>query len=77
MCWVITGISILGVILNVYKNRWGFFFWMISNAGWVVVDYIKGIPEQSVLFCVYFLTSLWGWVAWSKQGKQKGECHEY
>lgn len=77
MFWIITALSIVGVILNVYKSRWGFFCWMITNAVWAVVDYQKGIPEQAVLFIVYFLTSLWGWVSWSKQGKQKGEYHAY
>ncbi len=77
MFWVITALSIVGVILNIYKNRWGFFFWMITNAAWAVIDFNKGIPEQTVFFIVYFLTSLWGWVYWSKQGKQKGECHAY
>ena len=33
----------------------------------------KGIPEQSVTFFVFFLTSLWGFIFWSKQGKLKKE----
>ena len=67
MIWILTFISIAGVILNIYKNRWGFFFWMISNAFWIIIDFRKGIPEQSVLFVVYFLTSVWGWIYWSNE----------
>ena len=69
MFWILTIISITGVVLNIYKNRWGFFFWMISNALWAIVDFQKGIPEQSVLFVVYFFTALWGWLWWSKELK--------
>ena len=69
MFWAITFFSIVGVILNIYKNRWGFFFWMGTNAAWAVIDFNKGIPEQTVLFVVYFLTSLWGFIFWSNKAK--------
>ena len=32
MFWAITVLSIVGVVLNIYKNRWGFVCWMIRNA---------------------------------------------
>lgn len=66
MIWAITIVSIIGVILNIYKNRWGFVLWMISNSCWIYIDFQKGIPEQSVLFIVYFFAALWGWIFWSK-----------
>jgi hypothetical protein len=66
MYWILTFIGIAGVILNIYKNRWGFFLWMISNAFWVFIDFKKGLPEQSFLFMVYFVTSVWGWIYWTK-----------
>jgi len=69
--WCITTLSIAGVVLNIYQNRWGFIFWMIANAAWAVIDFDKGIPQQSVLFVVYFLTSLWGWIYWGKQQGRK------
>ncbi len=74
MFWILTIISITGVILNIYKNRWGFVFWMISNALLAVIDFKKGIPEQAVLFIVYFCTALWGWVYWTtKKPNEKEE----
>lgn len=71
MFWAITGLSVVGVVLNIYKNRWGFAFWMVSNAAWAGIDFYKGIPEQGALFVVYFITSLWGFLFWATQGQQK------
>jgi nicotinamide riboside transporter PnuC len=73
MYWTITILSILGAVFNSCQNRWGFVCWMFSNAAWLIIDFQKGIPEQSVTFFVFFLTSLWGFVCWSKQGKLKKE----
>ena len=49
MVWVLTVIGIAGVVLNIYKNRWGFFLWMISNAFWTILDFKKGMPEQWII----------------------------
>jgi len=67
MVWVLTFIGVIGVVLNIYKNRWGFFLWMISNTLWAILDFRKGMPEQAVLFIVYFFAALWGWICWSKK----------
>ena len=69
MFWAVTALSIAGTILNIYKNRWGFFIWMITNLAWAVIDFKVGLVEQTVLFLFFFLTSLWGFMFWSKQGK--------
>jgi len=73
MFWAITVLSTVGVVLNIYKNKWGFFCWCITNAAWAVIDFKKGIPEQGVTFLIFFLTSLWGFIFWSKQGNLKKE----
>ena len=69
MIWAVTALSIVGTILNIYKNRWGFFIWMITNLTWAVIDFKVGLVEETVLFLFFFLTSLWGFMFWSKQGK--------
>jgi len=65
--WVLTFLSLVGVILNIYKIRHGFLLWMITNVCWAVIDLRHGVPEQSVLFVVYFFLSVWGWIYWSKE----------
>jgi nicotinamide riboside transporter PnuC len=65
--WVLTVISIIGVILNARQRIEGFYFWMIGNAGWVVVNVIAGIPAQAVLFGFYFLMCFYGVYTWRKK----------
>lgn len=71
--WLVTILSIVGAILVNYQNRWGLACWVVSNSAWLIIDLQKGIPEQSVTFFVFLITSLWGFVCWSKQGKLKKE----
>lgn len=60
----LTVASIVGAIANIYKKRWGFVLWMITNLTWAVVDWSVGLPAQSLLFFVYFILALWGWFHW-------------
>ncbi len=66
MIWLLAFLSVVGVVLNVRKDRRGFIFWMVSNAGWIVIDWMHGIYAQSVLFMIYFFLALWGWFRWKK-----------
>jgi nicotinamide mononucleotide transporter len=64
--WLLTGLSILGVILNIKKKRICFWIWAFTNAGWMVIDFIMGIYSQSALFAVYFGLAIWGILEWKK-----------
>ena len=62
--WLITVLSIVGVVMNIHKLRAGFLIWMVTNAAWAVIDFWKGVPEQGFLMVVYFGLAVWGWVSW-------------
>ena len=62
--WIITALSIIGVIANIYKKRWCFGVWIITNSVWMIVDYIHGIYAQSFLFAVYLVLAVWGYIKW-------------
>jgi len=64
--WVFAALAIVGTILNVYKNRVGFLFWIVSNAGWIVLAIQSKIYAQAVMFAVYLGMAAWGWTQWSK-----------
>ena len=64
MTWIITGIAVIGVILNVQKKRVCFLFWIVSNAYLMVYDYIGQDYAESCLFAVYLILAIWGWVEW-------------
>jgi len=64
--WMLAGLSIFGVVLNVHKDPAGFLVWMFTNACWAVIDFRKRLYAQSFLFVVYFFLALWGWISWAR-----------
>ena len=63
--WILTALSLWGVILNIHKRRAGFAVWIGTNAAWGVIDWRAGLYAQSVLFAVYFVLAMWGYWNWS------------
>lgn len=69
--WIITTLSIIGVILNAQKKTSGFYFWMATNAAWVIIDLRAGIYAQAVLFGFYFVMCIYGIREWSKDDQPR------
>lgn len=67
--WVFASLSILGAILNAYKNKWGFIIWIVANSGWIVVDYYIGLWEQIPIWVVYNIICVVGFIKWHKGGE--------
>jgi nicotinamide riboside transporter PnuC len=67
--WVIAAISIIGAILNIKKNKWGFILWIIGNIGWIVIDIIYGLYEQIPIWILFTFTSVYGFKKWSDEEK--------
>ncbi len=63
----LVGLSIIGVILNIYKNKICFIIWAVTNFSWMIVDIYKGIPAQAFLFAVYFLLAIFGLYKWANE----------
>jgi nicotinamide riboside transporter PnuC len=64
MTWALTALSIVGVVLNIYKNKWCFIIWAATNLAWMIVDYRYEIYSQAALQAVYFalaVLGLWKW----------------
>ena len=64
MTWIITALSIVGVIANIYKRSWCFIIWAFTNAAWAVIDFHHGLYAQSALFTVYFALAIFGLYKW-------------
>lgn len=62
--WAITVASLIGVVLNIHKNRACFYIWAVTNFSWMVYDWRIGAHEQSALFAVYFVLAIWGIIKW-------------
>jgi nicotinamide riboside transporter PnuC len=57
-------LGIAGVLLNNHRRRECFAFCIVSNAGWMIVDYQAGLYVQAGLFGTYLILAahgLWQW----------------
>jgi nicotinamide riboside transporter PnuC len=70
--WALAALSLLGVWLNIRKDRRCFALWVGTNATWAVVDLRAGLPAQALLMSVYAAMAVWGWLAWSRTTKPAG-----
>jgi len=64
--WIVTTLSIVGVVANIYKKQWCFYIWTVTNFAWMVIDYQAGIVSQSALHLIYFGLAIWGIIKWRK-----------
>ena len=62
--WMLTAASLVGVVLNIKKNKACFAIWAVTNAAWAVIDYNAGLTAQAALFAVYFVLAVWGLIEW-------------
>lgn len=64
--WIITFLSLIGVILNIKKKKICFLIWMVTNASWCIYDFSIEAHAQSFLFLIYTALAIWGFIAWRK-----------
>jgi nicotinamide riboside transporter PnuC len=62
--WTLALVSLVGVVLNVRKDRRCYLLWLGSNLAWAEVDLRAGLPAQASLMLVYAGLAVWGWLAW-------------
>jgi len=65
--WGTILVAIIGAVLNALKRREGFYLWMISNAGLVIINWRKGDYPQAFLFLFYFCLCLYGLYEWREK----------
>jgi nicotinamide riboside transporter PnuC len=65
--WVVSVLSLVGVVLNIKKSRICFFIWLFTNASWTIVDFVFGLYAQSLLFLVYTGLAVYGIIEWRKK----------
>lgn len=67
--YILTGLALIGVVLNIKKKIACFYIWLFTNASWAVVDFYKDIPAQGFLFVIYTGLAVYGIVEWKKDAK--------
>lgn len=68
MSWFMSLLALYGTIMNAEQNKWGFVFWLITNAYWAFTDFKAGLWAQGCLFVAYFLLAIRGLWVWGKSG---------
>ncbi len=58
---------LIGSILNLSGNKYGFIFWIISNLYMSIRFYAIGEYAQTLLFAIYFIIVIRGLNVWSKK----------
>lgn len=70
LAWLLTVLSLVGVVLNIKRKKACFYVWGVTNFGWVVVDYSAGLYAQAALFTIYTVLAVYGIYEWSKSHVQ-------
>ena len=64
--WLITGIALIGAVLNLQRKWQCFIFWIISNFCWFLYCAFKQEFALAVLFGIFMVLSAWGIDEWKK-----------
>lgn len=64
--WVLSILSIIATVANIYKKRWCFYIWALTNLSWVLVGIKTKVYAQSFMFFMYFLLAIWGIICWKR-----------
>lgn len=71
VAWVLSVVSVTGVVLNIYKIRACFILWIFTNGFWMCYDIYRQVYPQDALFFVYFCLAVWGTVKWRKADREE------
>ena len=71
--WIISIINILGVLMVVWKTKWGFPVMLIASVYWAGVFY--NMDKMPIVFVqlVYTGLNIYGWFKWSKEERDAKE----
>jgi hypothetical protein len=67
MQWIVFVIALIGAVLNIVKLRWCFVLWLVSNGFWLVHNIAAGDFPQAACYAIFFVISIWGFVAWKSK----------
>lgn len=71
--WILISGCLVGQILVTKNRRIGYMLWIIADLIWAIFNFcqykVPGAIEQGVLWTMYFLISLWGWLIFKKDLK--------
>jgi hypothetical protein len=64
--WIITGLALIGVVLNIKKDKKCFYIWSATNALFAFETFVYGAWNMTILFSIYFILAIVGIMQWSE-----------
>lgn len=68
--WIMTGLTIVGTVLNSFQKKAGFIFWLISNLFWTYINVQSGLYAQAAVYVFNSVMCLVGIVQWKKRDRE-------
>lgn len=68
--WSLMCISLVGTVLNSQMKVSGFYFWLVSNTGFMLSNWYKCDYPQVALFLINNIVCVIGIVSWVKKAKK-------
>lgn len=62
--WTVTAFALVGVVLNIYHNKYCFLIWLFTNAAFAIESFIFGVYNMAFLFSIYFVLAILGLWKW-------------
>lgn len=62
--WFLAMIALYGTYLNVYQDKRGFYYWLISNSAFAGINFYLGLWAQATLFGIYTVLAIMGLKNW-------------
>lgn len=64
--WVVAVASLIATVANIYKKKWCWHVWVLSNVAWAGYDFYIGAYAQGCLMGTYGVLAIWGLLKWRK-----------
>jgi nicotinamide riboside transporter PnuC len=69
--YILIAMGLIGQVLITKNKRSGYLLWVIADIAWAIFNFSQGKTlgafEQGILWSVYFIISLWGYLIWKKK----------
>lgn len=63
--WIATGLSMIGLGLNIFQIIWCWVIWSLGNIFWIYWSINKKEWSQLSLWLVYTVMNFYGWYQWA------------
>jgi hypothetical protein len=64
--WILSGMSIIGAVLNVLYLPICFVIWTVASLAWIWYNVRMGTWAQVPMWVVFTATNVWGYYMWTR-----------